>query len=215
MAYKLPMMDLSAVAQPVSRLVAYREWLAAECQAVDLEVENLTGLVLTSDTQAIYLNPSQYHRPRDGHPLPSPVDRAELVLTAIGATRKQAPYVGVEVIGLLDEPSPDADLIAYCVEHQQVKKRIKEGGISEDAEAFKAATERDDELCRLITQTPARTRLGLMWKARVTAYEHELERFLTWTADGPPRSDDERLLISLVWDILQGPAADQWTGEGA
>jgi hypothetical protein len=100
--------------------------------------------------------------------------------------------------------TPDAELIALCLEHAAVDALHNSGSLDDDEPACQAACERDSVLCAAIARIRPATPLGLAHKARIVAHENGLDPYLDGRSVEPPENDADLLLLSLMSDLIQG-----------
>jgi hypothetical protein len=100
--------------------------------------------------------------------------------------------------------TPDAELIALCLEHVAVVELINNGSLDDDEPACQAACERDSALCAAIARIRPETPLGLAHKARIVAQENGLGPYLDGRSVEPLKNDADLLLLALMSDLIQG-----------
>ena len=105
-------------------------------------------------------------------------------------------------------PDRDAALVAACHELDALKDWQNSCDLGDADPRLKASDDRDTVLCELIAGTEAFTARGLAAKARATAREYGFRRPLAEAEAGP--DDRDKLLLSLIRDVLRGPASADW-----
>ena len=105
-------------------------------------------------------------------------------------------------------PDRDAALVAACHELDALKDWQNSCDLGDADPRLKASDDRDTALCELIAGTEAFTARGLAAKARATAREYGFRRPLAEAEAGP--DDRDKLLLSLLRDVLRGPASADW-----
>lgn len=117
--------------------------------------------------------------------------------------------VGPGKPGARSDPDGDLQLRHDCAELFAIKDRSNSDDIADNDIALKALSDRDSHLCHEIVCSKALTARGLAAKARVVARECGLE--LALAGREPADLDDaSRLIMSLLRDVLRGPASADW-----